>query len=58
LEEAVCIGISKNMTPEIFREAANYVKNKTLTLDSISNFAFLKKYDKLIFSEVEIAVKN
>jgi hypothetical protein len=58
LEEAVCIGISKNMTPEIFRVAANYVKNKTLTLDSIIYFAFLKENNKLIFSEIELAVKN
>jgi hypothetical protein len=58
LEEAVDLGITKNITPEIFRETANYVQNKTLTLESARDFAYLKENDKLIFAEVEIAVKN
>jgi hypothetical protein len=58
LEEAVELGIISNNTPEIFREAAHYVQNKTLTLESARNFAYLKVNDKLIFVEVELAVKN
>jgi hypothetical protein len=58
LEEAVYLGNTKNITPEIFREATNYLQNKTLTLERARNFAYLKENDKLIFAEVEISVKN
>jgi hypothetical protein len=43
LEEAVELGIRKNIIPETFREAANYLQNKTLTLESAKKFAFIKK---------------
>jgi hypothetical protein len=58
LEEAIYLGDTKNITPEIFREAANYLQNKTLTLERARNFVYLKENYKLIFAEVEIAVKN
>jgi hypothetical protein len=58
LEEAVKLGRTINISPEIFREAVNYVQNKTLTLETAIDFAYIKKNDKLMFAEVEIAEKN
>jgi hypothetical protein len=58
LEEAVNLGRTYYITPETFREAANYVQNKTLTYEGARNFANIKKFKSLIFAEVEIAVKN
>jgi hypothetical protein len=58
LEEAVNLGNTKDITPETFREAANYVQNKTLTLECAIDFAYIKENNKLIFAEVEIVVKN
>jgi hypothetical protein len=58
LEEAVKLGDTENITPKIFREAVNYVLNKTLTFEKAMSFANLKKNYELIFAEVEIVVKN
>jgi hypothetical protein len=58
LEEAVKLGITNNITPETFREASNYLQNKTLTLKSAISFANIKENDKIIFAEVEIVVEN
>jgi hypothetical protein len=43
LEEAVYLGTIKNLTPEIFREAANLVKEKTLTIEQAIMFGYYKK---------------
>jgi hypothetical protein len=46
LEEAVYLGRTNNITPETFRETANYLQNKTLTLESANNFAYIKENNK------------
>jgi hypothetical protein len=58
LKETIYLGKIKSITPELFREAANYLQNKTLTLESANNFAYIKENNKLIFAEIELAVKN
>jgi hypothetical protein len=58
LEEAVNLGRTYYITPETFREAANYVRNKTLTLEGAVNYIKLKENCELIFAEVDLAVKN
>jgi hypothetical protein len=42
LEEAVELGDTENITPELFREAANYLQNKTLSLESANYYAYIK----------------
>jgi hypothetical protein len=46
LKEAIYLGKIKRITPETFREAANYLQNKTLTLESANNFAYIKENNK------------
>jgi hypothetical protein len=43
LEEAVYLGITKNFTPEIFREAAINVKEKKLTIEQAKIFVYYKQ---------------
>jgi hypothetical protein len=42
LEEAVKLGDTENITPEIFREASNLVKEKKLTIEQAIIFVYYK----------------
>jgi hypothetical protein len=46
------------ITPESFREAANYYLNNSLSLIGAIDFIYLKENKKDIYAEVEKSVKN
>jgi hypothetical protein len=58
LESAVIIGAINGITPETFKEAANYMQNGTLTLKGAKKYSFIKEKCKEIFEEVVLTIKN